>query len=96
MSFADQLKKISDSCHDGKKTEDVQFLYDMLIKTAKANAITGSYQAEIYDDRLLNADIAEALTEKLKQDGLRVSIAVDDAYTRHAGRTMIYCRVNWD
>lgn len=96
MSFAEQLKKISDSLHEGKRTEDVQVLYDFLIRKSKEAAVSGSYSVEIYDDRLLNNDTAAALKIKLKEDGFKVTIAEDYHYTQHAGKTMMFCRINWD
>lgn len=96
MSFADSLKKISDSVHSDKFDKETQSLYDSLIKKAKAEAVKGSYSIDLYDNRLLNSTVASALKQKLKEDGFKVTIAEDYHYTQHSGETQMYVRINWE
>lgn len=96
MSVAEDLKKIADSTHTTKNDKEVTDLYNFLIKQSKKDASEGSYSTEVYDDRLLNSDIAKALKVKLREDGFRVVIEVDHHYTEHSGSTQMYVRINWD
>lgn len=96
MGFADTLKKISNSVHEGKHEKDVTDLYDYLIKKSKEAAAKGGYSVEVYDDRLINSEIGSALKLKLREDGFKVTIAEDHHYTEHSGTTQMYVRINWD
>jgi len=96
MCFAEQLKKISDSVHEGKHDKDVKDIYDYLIKKSKETAVKGSYSLEVYDERLLNSELASALKLKLREDGFKVTIAEDHNYTEHSGTTQMYVRINWE
>lgn len=96
MSVADELKKLADSIHDTKHDKDVLDLYNFVVKQSKKAAAEGSYSTDVYDERLLHADVAKMLKIKLREDGFKVVVAEDYHYTEHSGTTQMYVRITWE
>lgn len=95
LKFAQQLKQIADSKHQGKVSKDVESIVSVVLDKAERVANDGAYSVECYDDRLGVRDLDNAIKRILQEQGFQVEISEDGNFSEHAGRTMMYVRASW-
>lgn len=95
LIFAERLKQIADSKHQGEVNKDVESIVKVVLVKAEKAAQAGSYSVEYYDERLGAKNIDDAVKRLLREQGFKVEVAEDHDYSAHVGHTMMFVRATW-
>lgn len=93
--LADELAALASKKRSNSIDSQVKALVAIAITKAKKMAEDGGFSCRFYDKRLEDSEVVRQAKAALKEQGFKVTVTEDSAYTQHAGSVQIYMELSW-
>jgi N-dimethylarginine dimethylaminohydrolase len=95
VKLADELAAIASKKRSNSVEAQVKALTAVAITKAKKMADDGGFSCRFYDKRLEDSEVVKHVKSALKEQGFKVNVTEDTAFTQHAGSVQIYMELSW-